>query len=437
MHRRLHALAVTIVVLLTITGWSSVTTRPFADPAHAQVVTPDPSPPSFANQRFVIGSDNITTGENPHTFATAELSDPNAFPTTTVQVHNEKGALNEQRLWLSVRIRQQDAGVEVAAENDYAKMGLIAPGADATYTVTFPGTPSARVEFEVDGGTHEAVMLTLLQFALDAGFAAADLTGFGGHDAEIGQDLAQVVVEQYLADLPTFVPCANAVAAVQRGLTDQEQFAGDLQGCLESPIWQASVDQVLTRAAKRDWFQQSLNLAGKAVPQVGAALKTVKAGQFALQLWEMYSKFHPEIPGAMVGTVAFLSVDTTSQETLGAATAVPDISVYEVVGRAQAAVQQAGTYKYELVTLGESGEQSYAQSGEVVIGGGRKFQAADDIAWTYVDESGKFFYEQGDGTWISNYPGGGPVADSMTEFLGTPVTDWSFLGVDSKEGRST
>jgi murein DD-endopeptidase MepM/ murein hydrolase activator NlpD len=113
-----------------------------------------------------------------------------------------------------------------------------------------------------------------------------------------------------------------------------------------------------------------------------------------------------------------------------------DLSVYEVVGRAQAAVQQAGTYKYERIDLDESGEQSYAQTGEVVIGGSRKFQGPNDTSWTYVDESGKFYTQQEDGTWTSNFPGGGPVADWMTEFLGAPVTDWSLLGADSTEGRS-
>ena len=104
---------------------------------------------------------------------------------------------------------------------------------------------------------------------------------------------------------------SNAVATVPRGLTDKEQFVRDVQGCLESPIWQVSGDQVLARVAERDWFQQSLNVAGMAAPQLGIALKAVEASQFAARVWTIYNEFHPEAPGAMVGTVAFLSTDTT------------------------------------------------------------------------------------------------------------------------------
>src|SRR5687768_4936460 len=108
MRRRFHVLAVTLIVLLTITGWSRPTMPPIVAPASAQVVTPDASPPSFTNQRFVIGSDNISNpaeGNRP-TFATAVIPDPNAFPTTTVQVHNYQGSslsLYDHHFWLSVR----------------------------------------------------------------------------------------------------------------------------------------------------------------------------------------------------------------------------------------------------------------------------------------------------------------------------------------------
>jgi hypothetical protein len=435
MHRRLHVFTVALVVLLTIIGWASASMRPFAAPARAQVVTPDPSPPSFANQQFVIVSDNTTNpGEgNPATFATGELPDSAAYPVTTVRVHNHTGDVGEQRFWLSVRIRQQDTGVDVVPEEGYAQMGLIAPGGDAIYTVTFPDTPSARVEFEVDGSTDEAVMLTMLQFALEAGFTAADLTGLGGHDAEIGRDLAEVVAEQYLADLPTLVPCVNAVASVQRGLDDQEQFERDLQGCLESPIWQASVDQVLTRAAKRDWFQQSLNLAGKAIPQVGATLKTVKAGQFATQLWTMYETFHPEVPGAMVGTVAFLSVDTTAQETLGAATAVPNLTVFEVVGRAQVAIAEAGTYHFEQFDIDDTGS-TLSYVGEVDIKLGVRTQSPDGSGITY--HTGREIYSlQPDGSWLFSTPMHGYEEEPLVSFLGMPATSWTLVGTEPVDDR--
>lgn len=435
MPRRFHALAISIVALLTVMGWVSAGWRPSVTPVQAQVVTPDPSPPSFKNQRFVVGSDNLVNIDQT-TFATAHVPDPTAFPTTTVHVHNYEGGANDQHFWLSVRIRQQDAGVEVVPEPGFAQMGLIAPGGDATYTVTFPNTTSARVEFEVDGSTDDAVMLTILQFALEAGFDAASIGGFGGHDAEIGQILAEVVVEQYLADLPTLSPCANAVAAVQRGINDQAQFSQDVQGCLASPMWQVSVDQVQMRMAKRDWFQQSLNAAGLLLPELGIALKGVTAMQFAAKVWGMYEKFHPKVAGAMVGTVAFMSVDTMPKGVLGTATAVPEISIYEVVGRAQAALLQAGTYRYELTFVGESGERRLAQRGEVVIQGGQRMEDVATGMLTFVDTGGMYHQQNADGTWFSYFPPGSPGFDSLTEFVSTPVTDWSLLRIEQTAGRN-
>lgn len=398
MHLRVHTLVITVVVLLTITGGKGVSLRPWAGEARAQVVTPDPSPPSFENQRFVIGSDNISNPAegNPPTFATAVVDDPNAFPVASVKVRNYEGFAGDQRFWLSVRVTQQDPGVEVAPEPGYAEMGLIAPGGDAAYTVTFPESGSAQAAFEVDGGTDEAALLTVLQFALDAGFAAADLTGLGSHDQEIGLELVQVVAEQYLADLPSFVPCANAVAAVQRGMPDQQQFARDVQGCLESPVWQASVDQVLARVAERDWFQQSLDLAGAALPAVGVALKTVKAEQFVAQVWGMYQKFHPEIPGAMVGTVVFMSVDTTDQQATSTPAAIPDFSVYEVVGRAQEALQQAGTYRFQVFDL--QGGRTLLGAGEVDFAQGKKYLLADGSSEEYL-VGDTYYNRDSNGVW--------------------------------------
>lgn len=437
MQRRFHTLVVLSLTLLAIVGMVNASVSRLASPARAQEVTSLLTPPSFENQRGVIGIHPIPdpTQDGPPTFAISDVPDPTAFPTTAVRVVNFEGVNDDQRFWLSVRIRQQDPDVRVDPLPGYAQMGLIAPGGTAEYTATFPVGTSAQVEFEVDGSTDEAVMLTLLQFALEAGFTAAELTGLGGHDADIGLALAEVVAEQYLADLPTLTPCANAVAAVQRGLMDQEQFTRDMQGCLESPIWQASVDQVLTRVADRDWFQQSVNAAGLMLPAVGLAVRTVKATQFATTAWGMYQKFHPEVPGAMVGTVAFVSMDTSSRETLEAATAVPELSVYEVVGRAQAAVQQAGTYRYESIVMDESDEQIYAGNGEIVIGGGRRMQDSDDGLWTNVDETGRFFYEQEDGSWNSGFPPHSSP-DVLTQFLGTPVPDWSLLGSEEIDDQS-
>lgn len=434
MQRRFHTLVVLSLTVLAIVGIVSASVSPLPSPARAQDQTSLLTPPSFENQRGVIGVHPIpdpTQEDAPPIFAISDIPDPTAFPTTTVRVHNYEGLNDAQRFWLSVRIRQVDPGVDVVPEPGYAQMGLIAPGGDAEYIVTFPDSGSAQVEFEVDGSTDEAAMLTILQFALESGLTAANVTGLGDDSQELGLALAEVVSEQYLADLPTLTPCANAVAAVQRGLTDQEQFTGDVQGCLESPIWQTSVDEVLIRVAERDWFQQSLNAAGLAVPQLGLALKAVEATQFAARVWAMYSDFHPEVPGAMVGTVTFLSVDTTTQEILSAATAVPDLSVFEVVERSQAAVQTAGSYRYEIYSINESGARELFETGEVIIEGGRRLQDVFRGSTTYVDENGLIYYQNADGSWFTYLPTTGPDTEFMAEFLDAPESAWALLGTES------
>lgn len=321
MPRRIHALAVTLVVLLSLTGWAGANMGPFTTPARAQVVTPDPSPPSFNNQRGVVPDYNVDV--TVHTFASGHVDDPNAFPETTARVHNEQGFAQDQHFWLSIRVRQQDSSVEILEQADYAPYGLIAPSGDATYTLRFAPDTSSRIAFEVDGSTDEAVLLTLLQFALDAGFTAAGVTGLGGHEAELGMALAEAVTDQYLSELPTFVPCANTVEAVQRGISDELQFTQELQGCLESPLWEGTVSQVLARLEAEDWFGVALTQAGSSVPVLGQAMRVMDAELFAAQAVGMVQKFRPWEPGAMVGSVAFVGYVAGPPVTLTATPSSP------------------------------------------------------------------------------------------------------------------
>lgn len=128
------------------------------------------------------------------------------------------------------------------------------------------------------------------------------------------------------------------------------------------------------------------------------------------------------------------SNSTPQMAAADAPTSSPDLSVFEVVGRAQSAVLEAGAYRYEFAVVEESGEPSFTQSGEVVIGGGQKFQDSDGLV-TYVDETGMHFYGHEDGTWSSGMPPhAGP--DQMTQFLGTPVTDWALLGTEQVDGHA-
>jgi len=122
--------------------------------------------------------------------------------------------------------------------------------------------------------------------------------------------------------------------------------------------------------------------------------------------------------------------------TPSASTAVPNISIYEVVGRAQAAVQQAGTYKYEDYWYDESGQAQLNFAAEAVIDGGRKQQSADG-AILYIDSTGKFYTQDPSGTWIGNYPAGGSIPDPLTRFLGTSVTEWTLLGTEPYDVRDT
>ena len=314
MTRRLPTLAV--VVLLTLgaagaTGWLAPASRP--QPARAQVVTPDPTSPSFANQKGVIAQYNLDPAVP--TFASGHVDDPNTFPESTVRVHNEKGILQDQNFWLSVRVRHQDAGVEIAQMADYATYGLIAPGGDATYRVRFPETTASRIEFEVDGSTPEAVALTLLQFAVDAGFATAGLAGLSDRGVEVGLALAEAVTAEYLKDLDTFVPCANAVESLRRGTAGDPGFVPDVQACLARPLWVGTVDGALAKLETQNWFGLALQQAGLSVPGVRQTLLALDATRFAAQVWGMLEKWRPWEPEAMVGTVAFLGFVTGSPAT--------------------------------------------------------------------------------------------------------------------------
>ena len=175
------------------------------------------------------------------TFASGHVDDPNAFPESMVRVRNAKGFWQDQHFWLSVWVRQQDRGVEILEATDFAAYGLISPGGDATHRVRFPDTTASRIEFEVDGSTPEAVALTLLQFAVDAGFSTAGLAGLSDRSAEVGLALAETVTGEYLEDLDTFtfVPCANAVEVLRRGTAGDPAFVPDVQACLARPLWSA------------------------------------------------------------------------------------------------------------------------------------------------------------------------------------------------------
>lgn len=326
MHRRLAVLLVAITTLSLLAGAMPALKPGSAfDAARAQVVTPDPLPPSFDNQAGVLPIFDQSSGQP--IFATGDIDDANAFPETTVRVHNERGFYLDQQFWLSIRIRDQSPTVEVLEESDYAKYGLIAPDGNATYKIRFDKNDSSRIEFELDGSTDEAIALTLIQFGVDAGLQSAGVVNLGGHDAEIGQAIAEVVLDQYVSELDTFVPCANAVAAIRQGSADFNRFVADAQGCIESPLWQASIPQVLSRLEQDAWFSGLLKGAGIAVPELGLAMQGINAELFAAKVWGMYEKFNPRVPGAMLDSVSFIGYNTAPPDVPAAATTAPDLSV--------------------------------------------------------------------------------------------------------------
>jgi hypothetical protein len=438
MQRRVHVLVVTIVVLLALSGWASSSVTPSVSPARAQEEISFLTPPVFPNLQGVIGSHrscNPTDEDDPPIFAITDVADPEAFPTSTVRVQNFEGCSGAQRLWLSVRVSENNSGVRVDPENGYAEMDLIAPGGYAEYTLTFPES-SGSVEFEVDGSTSEAALLTILQFALDSGFAAADLTGLGSYEQEIGLEVAQIVAEQYLADLPTLVPCKNAVVAVQRGVDDQDQFMADLQGCLESQMWQNTIPQVLERVAERDWFQQALTVARKTRPEVELAFKGVKATELATRVFTMLDTFHPEIPGAMVGTVSFMAIDTTVSDTLGAATAAPETlsDGHQIMAHALEAIKRAGTFRFQFVgsdppPFSGSGEASFNQEAGSFVSTDSKTK------WYSVGEDIYSSDANFGGVWSrtsQGYPMG--LDGDLTEVvLGR---DWQFQDIVTSDGET-
>jgi len=437
---------IVFLALVATSDWSNAGLRHDAPFTRTQIVTPDPSPLSFSDQWFVVGTDNISSpvGRNRPTFATAIIADPNAFPTASVQVRNyvnyEGPPRDDQHLWLSVRILQHDEGVVVVPEPGYARMGLIAPGSDAAYTVTFPDGTPAHVEFEVDGSTNEAVLLTVLQVALETSFSTADSNAFWRHQAEIRQYVSEVVAELLISDRPPRPLCTNVVTVIKRGNNNPEQFTKQLQICLDSPEWQASVDQIVERLATRAFFHQILESTGQAMPQLKAELTARSAESFAMQLWVMYQKFHPEVEGAMVGSVAFRSVDTISNAMPADPAAVPDIGVHEVVTHAQEAIETERTYRFEGLVSRLAGPTS-AKSGFVNIELGSAVKSPpsgepSDIVTMYVDyASDTVTVELADGSFEDRTFLQPPEREPIVDFLSTQGADWTLLGTDRIKGK--
>jgi hypothetical protein len=111
----------------------------------------------------------------------------------------------------------------------------------------------------------------------------------------------------------------------------------------------------------------------------------------------------------------------------------PNLSVDEVVGRAQAAVREAGTYRYELYSVEPAG-RNLTLTGEVDIANGTR--QVDETGTTYyITAIGRRFTEQEDGTLLDTTPASGAFAEILIQFVNQPATDWTLLGEEEVEGR--
>jgi hypothetical protein len=72
--------------------------RPLGDPAAAQVVTPEPTMPSFAGTRGVLPVDYVSNADpNVPGLASGHVEDDSRFPAATVRVQNDRD------FWLAIR----------------------------------------------------------------------------------------------------------------------------------------------------------------------------------------------------------------------------------------------------------------------------------------------------------------------------------------------
>jgi hypothetical protein len=120
---------------------------------------------------------------------------------------------------------------------------------------------------------------------------------------------------------------------------------------------------------------------------------------------------------------------------------LPALSVAVVVERTQAAVQQAGTYRYELSVTGEPESTKSADNpwgtltwGDVDIDQGIRRQSPDGAEIAYYDNH-QVYYRGPDGTWVVYLPGRG-YDEPLLSFLLEPADLWRLRGTGVVDGRA-
>lgn len=106
----------------------------------------------------------------------------------------------------------------------------------------------------------------------------------------------------------------------------------------------------------------------------------------------------------------------------------------EVVERAQRAIRDAGTYRFQRFSPDDVGGEPL-RLGEVAIGRGNKTYAADGSDPKYYD--GQTLYNLGeDGQWMARIP---PydMSESLLDSLGSSPPKWDLSGMETVNGRPT
>lgn len=206
----------------------------------AQVLPPEPTPPSFANQRGVIAFDCVSR-RDPACIATGHTpDDQSSFPRVTVQVHNERA------FWIGIAEHDADRDVAIVATGqppDYAAYGLIAPDQDATYTIDFAADRTSAIAFVVDGTKPGPVICTLLQYAIETALDAKNVISVLKLDpGELGDHIAEALVEVVTADklaqLHRTTPCFAAV---------RDRSLPQLQACFQNPLFQETAQDIVAK----------------------------------------------------------------------------------------------------------------------------------------------------------------------------------------------